>query len=160
MVLVHNNENAYPIHFATVIAMQVKIYNSLPDDARSIREAVFMDEQGFQLEFDDVDDWATHLVLYHDNGRAIATCRVFRGEEKGSFILGRLAIVRAYRGRHLGTRMLQEAESFVRHAGGSAILLHAQCRATDFYAKSGYSAYGNIEDEEGCPHVWMHKELA
>lgn len=139
--------------------MQIKTYNTLPDDARKIREAVFMDEQGFQLEFDDVDDWATHLVMY-DNGQAIATCRVFAGEEAGAFILGRLAIVKAYRGKHLGSRMLHEAETFVRHAGGKAILLHAQCRATAFYEKSGYDAYGDVENEEYCPHVWMRKELA
>ena len=140
--------------------MHIKTYNFLPDDARKIREIVFMDEQGFQYEFDDVDGWATHFVLYDANGLPIATCRIFAGKEQGTFILGRLAVIKAYRGRNLGVRMLEEAESTIRQLGGKAILLHAQCRATAFYGKSGYTAFGEIDDEEGCPHVWMRKELA
>ncbi len=35
--------------------------------------------------------------------------------------------------------------------------LHAQCRVKNFYEKSGYQAYGEIDEDEGCPHIWMRK---
>ena len=43
--------------------MEVSIYSELPDEARAIRQAVFVEEQGFQEEFDDIDNTeAAHLV--------------------------------------------------------------------------------------------------
>ena len=42
---------------------------------------------------------------------------------------------------------------------GEQIKLHAQCRITDFYNKSGYTAFGEVEDIESCPHIWMRKNL-
>lgn len=30
---------------------------------------------------------------------------------------------------------------------------------TDFYETIGYTQYGEIEDDQGCPHIWMKKEL-
>ena len=33
-------------------------------DARAIRQSVFVEEQGFEYEFDDIDETALHLVLY------------------------------------------------------------------------------------------------
>ena len=37
--------------------------------------------------------------------------------------------------------------------------LHAQCTAMDFYRKQGFEEQGDVEEEEGCPHMWMYKEL-
>ena len=44
--------------------MDIKIYDTLPDDAARIREEVFMKEQGFHDEFDSTDKTAAHIVLY------------------------------------------------------------------------------------------------
>ena len=46
--------------------MEFKISNELTKDEMFIREEVFMQEQGFKNEFDDIDDSATHIVLYDD----------------------------------------------------------------------------------------------
>ena len=35
-------------------------------DARVIRQSVFVEEQGFEYEFDDIDETALHLVLYDE----------------------------------------------------------------------------------------------
>ena len=40
--------------------------NNSPD-ARAIRQSVFVEEQGFEYEFDDIDEIALHLVLYDEN---------------------------------------------------------------------------------------------
>lgn len=41
-----------------------------------IRIKVFMEEQGFKNEFDDIDNRAIHIVLYKE-GKPVGTCRVF-----------------------------------------------------------------------------------
>lgn len=139
--------------------MNVKVYDFLSDDAKMIRKKVFMDEQGFENEFDDTDKIASQIVMYNENEEPIATCRIFAGSEKSQFIFGRLAVIRPYRGMNIGTKMIREAEKLVLKKGGTSMLLHAQCRVKSFYEKLGYTEFGDIEDDEGCPHIWMSKLL-
>lgn len=73
--------------------MQTKNYNYLSKDVRGIRQKVFMDEQGFQNEFDDIDSIATHIVMYNESNEPIATCRIFEGEEPGAYLLDRKSVV-------------------------------------------------------------------
>jgi len=138
--------------------MVFKTYDFLSDDAKMIRESVFMKEQGFENEFDEIDDIAIHIVLY-DNKNPVATCRIFKEDEGAAYTLGRLAVMKAYRGKNIGMQMLKEAEKVVAQKDGKEIKLHAQCRVTNFYAQAGYSMYGIIENDEGCPHIWMKKIL-
>ena len=138
--------------------MRFRIYDFLPEDAKLIRKSVFMEEQGFKEEFDEVDGFAVHVVLY-DGEIPVATCRIFKEDDSKTYTLGRLAVMKAYRGKNIGTEMLKEAEKIVFSKNGNAIKLHAQCRVINFYEQAGYSAYGNIETEEGCPHIWMKKSL-
>lgn len=136
--------------------LQTKRFETLPQAAKTIRERVFMQEQGFQEEFDEQDNRATHLVLY-DGAHPVGCCRYFfKGD---TYIFGRLAIEEAYRGQHMGERMLQEAEREIRADGGKMVMLHAQCQAQAFYQKQGYTAFGVVENEEHCPHIWMKKVL-
>lgn len=139
--------------------MRAKVFDFLSDDAKMIRKKVFMEEQGFENEFDDTDKIASQIVMYNENEEPVATCRIFPGDEKGEFIFGRLAVMMPYRGMTIGTKMIEEAEKTVLQKGGTALLLHAQCRVKSFYEKSGYTAFGDIEDDEGCPHIWMKKAL-
>ncbi|MCM1026597.1 MAG: GNAT family N-acetyltransferase [Roseburia sp.] len=134
------------------------IYESFPQEAKEIREEVFIREQGFQKEYDEIDHEAVHIVLY-DAEIPVATCRIFWNEDMGAYTLGRLAVRKEYRGQNIGSLMLREAENLVRRKNGKELILHAQCRAADFYRKSGFAEFGEVGDEEGCPHVWMRKEI-
>ncbi len=138
--------------------MELKKYNYLNNDAITIRKTVFVDEQKFSDEFDDIDKIATHFVMY-DNDEYVATCRVFKSDESKIYILGRLAVIKKYRGQNIGKVMLKEAEKYVKEMGGEYIKLHAQCRAIGFYNACGYTKYGEIEDDQGCPHIWMKKKI-
>ena len=138
--------------------MYVERYPFVTPEAKEIRETVFLKEQGFQTEYDEIDEIATHLVLF-DAGLPIATCRVFSGETPEQYILGRLAVKKEFRGAGIGSRMLREAEACVRDLGGTCLMLHSQLHAKEFYEKSGYIAYGEVEYEENCPHIWMRKQL-
>lgn len=139
--------------------MKILIYESLPKDAKEIREEVFIREQGFRNELDKTDHKAAHIVLYDDNEAPAATCRIFWNAAMNSYTLGRLAVLPIYRGKHIGSLMLKEAEKYVRQKGGKELTLHAQCRAADFYRKSGFTEFGKIEDDEGVPHIWMKKPV-
>ena len=136
--------------------MTIKTYNELPVEAAKIREEVFVREQGFREEFDTVDNSACHIVLFLD-GKAVATCRYF--SDGGSYKVGRIAVLKNYRGRNFGSAVLLEAEKQIAMLGGKSVILHSQLRACGFYEKLGYVPYGEIEPEEGCPHIWMKKEL-
>jgi len=164
--------------------VKVAIYETLADPAKEIRKKVFIDEQGFQDEYDEIDETAVHFVLFEDGWlpdersavkrsttersaikrstierSAIATCRVFWNEEMNAFALGRLAVIAESRGKNIGSILVNEVEKYVRLRGGTEIVLHAQCRATGFYGKLGFVEFGEVQDEEGCPHIWMRKML-
>lgn len=137
--------------------MKVFVYECFPSAARAIREEVFIREQGFEKEYDETDNTAAHILLFDDNDAPAATCRVFWNDQINAYTLGRLAVVKEHRGKNFGSIVVQEAESYVRNKGGKELVLHSQCRAAGFYRKLGFTEFGEIEEEEGCPHIWMKK---
>ena len=139
--------------------METRLFKKLPKEAQEIRTKVFVEEQGFAEEFDDIDAIALHLVVF-DKGEPVAACRIYWAEEKGMYIVGRIAVLPQYRGMHIGADILSEAEAQVVKLGGRELYLHAQCRASAFYEKQGYRKMGTVELEQGCPHTWMFKKLA
>lgn len=78
------------------------------NDAKSIRQLVFVEEQGFENEFDDIDETAYHLVIYQ-NDEAIATGRMYSHDQE-TMILGRIAIIKAFRKRGLGSKIVSALE--------------------------------------------------
>lgn len=138
--------------------MEIRKFDYLPDDARAIRQSVFVDEQGFEVEFDDTDDKAVHLVGY-DKGKPAAVCRFFYDDEHSFCMIGRIAVVKELRGKHLGEQMVLAAEKFIKETGGKKASLSAQLRASGFYEKLGYTKSGSEYYDEYCPHVLMSKEL-
>lgn len=135
----------------------IRTYQGLPQEAREIREEVFVEEQKFQEEFDTVDAAAVHLVMFLD-GEAIACARFFP-EEEGVYHIGRIAVKKPYRRMRLGEKIVLAAEEEVRRLGGKEIVLSAQLRARGFYDFLGYEGYGEIYKEEYCDHIAMRKYL-
>lgn len=136
--------------------MEYRIYDSLVEDAREIRERVFVEEQKFEHEFDEIDDFAKVIVCY-DGDKPVAICRYFK--EGCEYRIGRLAVISEYRGKGLGSEMLAEAEKAIKSEGGSIVSLGAQLRAQKFYEKCGYSPVGDTFFEEYCEHIKMVKTI-
>lgn len=134
---------------------KIKWFDCRPDDAKYIRQVVFIDEQGMPESFDTTEDFAKHLVIY-DEGKPIATCRYFYDEKLGGYLVGRVAVLKNRRGEGLGAVLLQEAE---KHIGSGKVFIHAQISAKNFYVKQGYSVCSEEKFEEGCVHVWVVKEI-
>lgn len=137
--------------------IQMKIYNHLPAEAAAIRRAVFMDEQGFTNEFDDIDKTARHIVLY-ESGIPVATCRLYYSEDKKCHVIGRIAVSRSYRGNDYGAETVRYAEREIQKQNDAGIGLSAQVSAVGFYEKLGYHSLGKVYQDEGCPHIWMEKD--
>ena len=138
--------------------MDIRISDILPQDAKDIRIAVFVDEQGFYDEFDKDDDASVHLVAYIEN-KAAATARVFFDKVQNRYIIGRIAVVKEQRKNGLGAEIVRAAENVIKERGGGTAYIHAQQRAVGFYRKIGYTSFGETELEQGYPHTWMKKAL-
>ncbi len=139
--------------------MYIKIYSELTKDAVFLREEVFVNEQGFKSEFDEIDAVASHYVLYDEQNYPIAVCRSFLDNNSDNFTIGRLAVIKKYRGLGLGKKILTAAEDEIKKHGGKFSQLHAQVTAKKFYEACGYTSFGEIDFDEDCPHIWMKKEL-
>lgn len=138
--------------------MIIKSYNFLPDEARLVRQTVFVEEQGFNEEFDTIDNIALHAVAF-DSEIPAATGRIFPSDQDGTYLLGRLAVMKDYRKSGIGSEMLKFLENEAVKLGAKKIELHAQLRAKVFYEKNGYVAEGDIFLDEFEPHITMTKTL-
>lgn len=136
--------------------MNYKKNIGLNDDIIKIRTEVFIDEQGFKDEFDKADETCFHIILYDDK-KPVATCRYFKEGE--NYHIGRVAVIKEYRGCHLGNKIMQIAEDEIKNEGGQKIEISAQTRVIEFYKKLGYKQVGDVYFDEYCEHIRMIKEL-
>ena len=130
--------------------------DSLPA-ARAIRQAVFIKEQGFQHEFDEIDRTAVEALVLED-GRPVATGRTF--PESDGWTIGRVAVRRDCRGKGLGAAVVRALEAEAVKRGARRLALHAQVRVRGFYESLGYHAEGSEFLDEFCPHIRMTKEVS
>ena len=138
--------------------MEIRIFDKINTDARYIRNTVFIEEQGFEREYDEIDSFATHIVIY-DGTAALGTCSVFFDEALGCYHTGRIAVLKEHRGKGLGRLLVTEAEKVAKSKGGKDIYIGGQVRVSDFYVKLGYTPYGEVYMDEGVPHIGLNKSL-
>lgn len=138
--------------------MKITAFNFLPKESEELRKEVFMVEQGFTDEFDGVDERCVHL-LATEGKEAVATCRLYFDEGFGAHLVGRICVKRAFRGKGIGSRLLEEAFRIVKEKGGKELILHAQLQAVPFYEKFGFIPFGEKDTDEGRFHIWMKKAV-
>lgn len=139
------------------MAYTMQIGYTLSESAKVLRAGVFLDEQGFSVEFDEIDDTCLHLEL-SDSGKVIAYCRAYEdAETKDLWHIGRVVVAKEHRGEHLGARIMTAMEDHLRTLGAKALTVSAQCRVKAFYASLGYVEHGEIYMDEFCPHIRMDK---
>lgn len=119
---------------------------------RLIRKEVFIREQSVppDIEWDGQDEECLHVIAETSNRDAVGTGRLHVSGK-----IGRMAVLRPWRGRGVGsallTRLLEEARK--RRTG--EVFLHAQSYALDFYQRAGFEAEGEEFMEAGIPHRFM-----
>ena len=144
-----------------MIAIETQAWLAARDAAYIIRHAVFVEEQGIpaELEIDDYDPIAEHALALVD-GRCVATARIYLDEQDPSKAkIGRMAVLKDFRGQGIGTALLGEAIRVGMMQGASIFELHAQQSAAPFYAKLQFKPDGPIFDEVGIAHQRMRLVL-
>jgi len=123
---------------------------------RLIREAVFMQEQRVpeELEWDGEDERALHLLAIDPAGKPVGCARILRDGH-----IGRMAVLRPWRGRGIGQRLLQAALDVVATLGRHEAFLDAQTHAIAFYERLGFVAEGAEFMDAGIPHRQMRRPL-
>ena len=122
---------------------------------RKIRTPVFIEEQNVapDFEWDEIDATAVHLLAMF-NSDAIACLRIIDYQK-----IGRMAVLRAWRGKGVGNAILVEAIKVCKKHGSRCIKLSAQTHAIGFYQQAGFKVVSDEYCDVDIPHVDMQLEL-
>jgi predicted GNAT family N-acyltransferase len=123
--------------------------------ASPIRFSVFVEEQGVprEIELDEHDPACVHAVVFEE-GKAVATGRLLPDGH-----IGRMAVLKAWRGRGIGAAMLNELMKAASKRGHREVALSAQVYALPFYRAHGFVPVGEEYLEAGIPHQAMRRAL-
>jgi len=119
--------------------------------ASAIRLAVFVEEQGVprEIEMDEFDPKSLHALAVQD-GEAVGTARLLPDAH-----IGRMAVLKPWRRRGIGSRLLVAMVQAARARGETSVALSAQVHALAFYRAHGFQAEGPVYEEAGIPHQAM-----
>ena len=122
---------------------------------RVIRDEVFVREQSVpvELEWDEFDPVSKHVLAWSGD-RAIGTGRLLPDGH-----IGRMAVLRAWRQRGVGSALLTALMEVARASGLSRVELNAQLHATPFYERHGFCAEGDEFLDAGILHRRMWRDL-
>ncbi len=126
-------------------------------DLLAVREEVFVAEQKVPLELEvDADDARSiHVIARDPDGRPIGTGRLTPDGR-----IGRMAVLRPWRGQGVGSAILRSLIETARERGARELSLSSQVSAEPFYARFGFVAEGEPYDDAGIPHRTMRLALA
>lgn len=125
----------------------------------AIRKEVFVDEQKMFQDSDiDENDKKSIYLIAKSNGMIVGTVRVFPvGDD--SWIGGRLAVRRKYRGTHAGCSLVKEAVKFVIMKKCKKFTAIIQVKNVNFFKYLGWKPIGNKINYLGLPHQIMEADL-
>jgi predicted GNAT family N-acyltransferase len=123
---------------------------------RAVRTPVFIKEQNVapDFEWDKLDASAVHLLAML-NKEPIACLRIINFHK-----IGRMAVLKDFRGNGLGAALLLEAVSICKKHGCKSVHLSAQTHAIGFYEKAGFKVTSAEYCDVHIPHVDMQLELS
>lgn len=139
----------------TELLIELLPWESARAHAAPIRFAVFVEEQGVarEIELDDMDEHCEHAVAFQE-GRAVATARLLPDGH-----IGRMAVLKGWRGRGIGGAILARLVERARQRGDQEVMLSAQVHATAFYRAHGFVEEGAEYFEAGIAHRHMRRRL-
>ena len=119
-----------------------------------MRHEVFVVEQSINPELEWTGDDAQFQSVLAIDGQSvpIGTGRISAAGE-----IGRMAVLRNWRRRGVGSAILQQLVKIGRESGLSEVKLSAQLHALDFYQRHGFEAYGEVYLDAGIEHRAMRK---
>ncbi|OAL80863.1 GNAT family acetyltransferase [Acinetobacter sp. SFB] len=126
-------------------------WDELQNDAKLIREQVFVQEQQIAAEDEwDADDAVSlHFVIYNQD-QPIATARLLQNNS-----VGRVAVLKSYRGVGIGKWLMQQIIQQAQQEQREFLKLSSQVHAIQFYAGLGFKVDGEQYLDCGIPHINM-----
>jgi len=120
---------------------------------KHIRKSVFTQEQNVpeSLDFEGKDPDAIH-ALVRDGNRYVGTGRMLNDGH-----IGRVAVLREYRGMGFGKNITIALIGEAKRLGIKRVFLGAQLHAVDFYKKLEFSKYGEVFLDADIEHVHMER---
>jgi len=136
--------------------IELRSWEAAQTEASRIRFAVFVEEQRvpLEMEMDALDPRSLHALAYSEAGEPIGTGRLLPDGH-----IGRMAVLKAWRGRGAGGAILQALIAAARTRGDREVVLSAQVHAIAFYRRYGFAEEGAQYEEAGIPHQQMRKAL-
>ena len=121
----------------------------------AVRQEVFVEEQDVDpaFEWDEIDAVAVHLLALSGD-QPIGCARIIDFKK-----IGRMAVVKSWRGRGVGQALLDKAIAICQEAGSELVKLTAQTHAITFYAQAGFVATSGVYQDANIPHVDMQLQL-
>ncbi len=121
-----------------------------------IRRHVFVEEQQVpeEIELDEYDAGAKHWLALDPDNKAIGTIRLVDNAR-----VGRLAVLRKYRGKGVGSALMRRLILDASSDGISNLTLNGQTSAIPFYEKFGFQCHGPVFQEGGIEHRQMTLDL-
>ncbi|MCE7031255.1 GNAT family N-acetyltransferase [Lysobacter sp. GX 14042] len=131
-------------------------YAAASAQLQAVRHPVFVDEQQVpaELEWDELDPLSQHVLALDAEGRPVGTGRLTPKRT-----IGRMAVLREWRGRGVGEALLGALVERARQSGWPDVTLAAQTHATGFYARAGFLPEGGHFDDAGIDHLLMRRSF-
>ena len=142
--------------------VQVVDFTEAGDELLAVREAVFVAEQQVPLEEerDAYDPQCLHVLARDRDGKAVGTGRLVPPPADGAPArVGRMAVLRGWRGAGVGDAMLHALLRAARGRGWTDVALNAQVSAQSFYARHGFAPVGGRFMEAGIQHQAMRRRI-
>jgi predicted GNAT family N-acyltransferase len=123
---------------------------------RRVRQRVFVDEQGIpeNLEWDGRDASCRQVLALTGTAEVVATGRLLADGR-----IGRMAVLRAWRGRGVGSALLERLQWHALNSGLLRVYVHARVEVAGFYSRAGFEIVGQPFVEADIAHVEMTKAL-
>lgn len=125
-----------------------------------VRTPVFIEEQHVseEEEWDGLDDQSVHVLAYVTDANGdevpVGTARLLLDGK-----IGRMAVLKEYRGRNIGGKLLTMLMDEARARGHKEVTLAAQIHAIPFYERFGFATHGEEFMDANIPHRWMTASL-
>lgn len=135
----------------TQFTIRTGSWDELQNDAKLIREQVFIQEQQIAVEdeWDAEDAVSVHFVVYNQD-QPIATARLLQNNS-----VGRVAVLKSHRGVGIGKLLMQQIIQQAKHEQREFLKLSSQVHAIQFYAGLGFKVEGEQYLDCGILHIDM-----
>ena len=140
------------------IAITSGRWQALQQPLIEVRTVVFIEEQHVptDIEWDALDAGAIHLLALNEDEKAIGCARILNvNSPDGIARIGRMAVLKAWRGCGLGRQLLDKGIELCRQQNVKTIAISSQTHAIKFYQQAGFVVTSDAYIDANIWHVDM-----